>query len=256
MQEHTAQRFALQHEIREALQLQQFQLFYQPQVDHTGAIVGAEALIRWFHPQRGMVSPLEFIPIAEESGLILPLGNWIVEEACQQLVRWSQNPTTARLVIAINVSARQFQQQQFVMQLLSTLQRTGANPRYLKLELTESMLVHNQQDIIAKMDELKNHGIKFSLDDFGTGYSSLSYLKRLPISELKIDKSFVNDILTDSNDAAIARMIIRLAQSMELRVIAEGVETQTQRDWLEAEGCVHYQGYYFGKPVAAADFPL
>jgi len=256
MQEHTAQRFALQHEIREALQLQQFQLFYQPQVDHTGAIVGAEALIRWFHPQRGMVSPLEFIPIAEESGLILPLGNWIVEEACQQLVRWSQNPTTARLVIAINVSARQFQQQQFVMQLLSILQRTGANPRYLKLELTESMLVHNQQDIIAKMDELKNHGIKFSLDDFGTGYSSLSYLKRLPISELKIDKSFVNDILTDSNDAAIARMIIRLAQSMELRVIAEGVETQTQRDWLEAEGCVHYQGYYFGKPVAAADFPL
>lgn len=256
MQEHTAQRFALQHEIREALQLQQFQLFYQPQVDHTGAIVGAEALIRWFHPQRGMVSPLEFIPIAEESGLILPLGGWIVEEACQQLVRWSQNPATARLVIAINVSARQFQQQQFVMQLLSTLQRTGANPRYLKLELTESMLVHNQQDIIAKMDELKNHGIKFSLDDFGTGYSSLSYLKRLPISELKIDKSFVNDILTDSNDAAIARMIIRLAQSMELRVIAEGVETQTQRDWLEAEGCVHYQGYYFGKPVAAADFPL
>lgn len=256
MQEHTAQRFALQHEIREALQLQQFQLFYQPQVDHTGAVVGAEALIRWFHPQRGMVSPLDFIPIAEESGLILPLGNWIVEEACQQLVRWSQNPATARLVIAINVSARQFQQQQFVMQLLTALKRTGANPRYLKLELTESMLVHNQQDIIAKMDELKNHGIKFSLDDFGTGYSSLSYLKRLPISELKIDKSFVNDVLTDSNDAAIARMIIRLAQSMELRVIAEGVETQAQRNWLEAEGCVHYQGYYFGKPVAAADFPL
>ncbi|MFC3114694.1 bifunctional diguanylate cyclase/phosphodiesterase [Cellvibrio fontiphilus] len=256
MQEHTAQRFALQHEIREALQLQQFSLFYQPQVDSSGAIVGAEALIRWFHPQRGMVSPADFIPIAEESGLILPLGNWIVEEACRQLVRWSSNPATAALVISINVSARQFQQPQFVMQLLAALEHSSANPRLLKLELTESMLVHNQQDIIAKMDELKNHGIKFSLDDFGTGYSSLSYLKQLPISELKIDKSFVNDVLTDSNDAAIARMIIRLAQSMELRVIAEGVETKDQRDWLEAQGCVHYQGYYFGKPVAAADFPL
>ncbi len=256
MQAHTAQRFALQHEIREALQSQQFQLFYQPQVDSSGAIVGAEALIRWFHPQRGMVSPADFIPIAEESGLILSLGNWIVEEACRQLVRWSHNPATAGLVISINVSARQFQQPQFVMQLLTALERSGANPRLLKLELTESMLVHNQQDIIAKMDELKNHGIKFSLDDFGTGYSSLSYLKQLPISELKIDKSFVNDVLIDSNDAAIARMIIRLAQSMELRVIAEGVETKEQRDWLEAQGCVHYQGYYFGKPLAAADFPL
>ncbi|HEX7763944.1 MAG TPA: EAL domain-containing protein [Cellvibrio sp.] len=254
MQAHTAQRFALQHEIREALIQQQFQLFYQPQVDHTGAVIGAEALIRWFHPQRGMVSPLEFIPIAEESGLILQLGNWIVEEACHQLVRWSQHPATRELVISINVSARQFQQAQFVMQLLTALQRTGANPHCLKLELTESMLVQNPQDIIAKMDELKNHGIKFSLDDFGTGYSSLAYLKRLPINELKIDKSFVNDVLVDSNDAAIARMIIRLAQSMELRVIAEGVETKAQRDWLEAQGCLHYQGYYFGKPVAAAEF--
>ncbi|OZY87463.1 diguanylate cyclase [Cellvibrio mixtus] len=254
MQAHTAQRFALQHEIREALIQHQFQLFYQPQVDYTGAVIGAEALIRWFHPQRGMVSPLEFIPIAEESGLILQLGNWIVEEACHQLVRWSQHPATRELVISINVSARQFQQAQFVMQLLTALQRTGANPHCLKLELTESMLVQNPQDIIAKMDELKNHGIKFSLDDFGTGYSSLAYLKRLPINELKIDKSFVNDVLVDSNDAAIARMIIRLAQSMELRVIAEGVETKAQRDWLEAQGCLHYQGYYFGKPVAAAEF--
>lgn len=254
MQELTAQRFVLQHEIREALQQQQFKLFYQPQVDHTGTVIGVEALIRWLHPERGMVSPADFIPIAEESGLILPLGNWIVEEACNQLVRWSKNAATQHLVVSINVSARQFQQQQFVVQLLAALRRTGANPLHLKLELTESMLVHNQEEIIAKMDELKNHGIKFSLDDFGTGYSSLSYLKRMPISELKIDKSFVNDVLTDSNDAAIARMIIRLAQSMELRVIAEGVETEQQRHWLEAEGCLHYQGYYFGKPMAASDF--
>jgi diguanylate cyclase (GGDEF)-like protein/PAS domain S-box-containing protein len=253
MQEHTAQRFVLQHEMREALQHQQFQLFYQPQVDTTGTMVGVEALIRWFHPERGMVSPGEFIPIAEESGLILPLGSWIVDEACAQLVRWSQNPLTRHLVISINVSARQFQQQQFVMQLLTALQLSGANPRLLKLELTESMLVHNQEEIIAKMDELKNHGITFSLDDFGTGYSSLSYLKRLPISELKIDKSFVDDVLIDSNDAAIARMIVRLAQSMELQVIAEGVETKAQSEWLAAQGCSHFQGYYFGKPMSATN---
>lgn len=251
MQAHTAQRFALQQEIREALQQQQFALFYQPQIDNTGALVGVEALIRWFHPERGLVSPQEFIPIAEESGLILPLGNWIVEEACQQLVRWSHHPATRDWSVSINVSARQFQQPQFVTQLFNTLEQTGANPLRLKLELTESMLVHNQQDIIARMDDLKSHGITFSLDDFGTGYSSLAYLKRLPISELKIDKSFVNDVLEDNNDAAIARMIIRLGQSMELRVIAEGVETAAQRDWLEAEGCLYYQGYYFCKPLAA-----
>ncbi|WP_331344219.1 bifunctional diguanylate cyclase/phosphodiesterase [Cellvibrio sp. UBA7661] len=254
MQAMTAQRFALQNEIREALQQQQFQLYYQPQVDNQGAVVGAEALIRWLHPQRGMVSPMEFIPIAEESGLILPLGNWIVKTACEQLIRWSQSPLTAHLLLSINVSARQFQHPQFVEQILAIIARTGANPTKLKLELTESMLVSNEQDIITKMDALKAAGIKFSLDDFGTGYSSLSYLKRLPISELKIDKSFVNDILADANDAAIARMIIRLAQSMELTVIAEGVETQAQRDWLEHEGCFKYQGYFFGKPVAIDNF--
>ena len=156
--------------------------------------------------------------------------------------------------IAINVSARQFQQHNFVEQLQQILARTGADPYQLKLELTESMLVDNPEDITTKMDALKTHGIKFSLDDFGTGYSSLSYLKRLPINELKIDKSFVNDILTDPNDAAIARMIIRLAQSMELKVIAEGVETKEQRDWLEQEGCFKYQGYYFGRPMPVEKF--
>lgn len=254
MQSMAAQRFALQHELREALQQQQFKLFYQPQTDTAGHVIGAEALIRWLHPQRGMVSPLEFIPLAEDSGLIVPLGNWILETACQQIVQWSKEPTTAHLSIAINVSARQFQQHNFVEQLQQILARTGADPHQLKLELTESMLVDNPEDITTKMDALKTHGIKFSLDDFGTGYSSLSYLKRLPINELKIDKSFVNDILTDPNDAAIARMIIRLAQSMELKVIAEGVETKEQRDWLEQEGCFKYQGYYFGRPMPVEKF--
>lgn len=254
MQTITAQRFALQHDIREALQREEFQLYLQPQLNDLGQVKGAEALIRWLHPQRGMVSPLEFIPIAEDSGLIIPLGNWIVEEACKRLVSWSTDSATEHLSLAINVSARQIQQYNFVEQLLEIIHRTGADPRQLKLELTESMLVDNPQDIITKMDALKPHGIKFSLDDFGTGYSSLSYLKRLPINELKIDKSFVNDILTDPNDAAIARMIIRLAQSMELSVIAEGVETKAQRDWLEQEGCLKYQGYYFARPMPADKF--
>ncbi|MDR7091380.1 MULTISPECIES: bifunctional diguanylate cyclase/phosphodiesterase [Cellvibrio] len=256
MQAVTAQRFALQNEIREALQQRQFQLYYQPQMNHVGKVVGAEALIRWIHPQRGMIPPLDFIPLAEESGLILALGNWIFATACAQLVEWSKSTVTADIVLSVNVSARQFQHPDFVAQLLLIIHGSGINPHRLKLELTESMLVANQHDIITKMDALKTHGIKFSLDDFGTGYSSLSYLKRLPISELKIDKSFVNDILSDTNGAAIARMIIRLAQSMELTVIAEGVETKAQRDWLESEGCFRYQGYYFGRPVAIENFPL
>lgn len=251
MQAAAAQRFSLQQEIRDAMQHNQFQLYYQPQINSAGKTTGAEALIRWVHPQRGMVSPMDFIPVAEDSGLIIPLGNWIVEEACQQLVEWSKNPTTAELSIAINVSARQFQQPNFVEQTLAIINKTGADPHHIKLELTESMLVENQQDIITKMTALRAQGIKFSLDDFGTGYSSLSYLKRLPINELKIDKSFVKDVLEDINDASIARMIIRLAQSMELTVIAEGVETREQRDWLENEGCFKYQGYFFGRPVPA-----
>lgn len=256
MQAVTAQRFELQNEIREALQQQQFQLYYQPQIDHAGKVVGAEALIRWIHPQRGMIPPLDFIPLAEESGLILSLGNWIFATACAQLFEWSKTVAAAHIVLSVNVSARQFQHRDFVAQLLLIIHGSGIDPHKLKLELTESMLVANQQDIITKMDTLKSHGIKFSLDDFGTGYSSLSYLKRLPISELKIDKSFVKDILTDTNDAAIARMIIRLAQSMELSVIAEGVETKEQRDWLESEGCFKYQGYYFGRPVPIDKFQI
>ena len=252
MQVFTAQRFALQHELREALRLQQFQLYYQPQVDSRGRWVGAEALVRWQHPQRGIVPPMEFIPLAEDSGLILPLGKWILQEACAQLVAWAAQPASASLTISVNVSARQFQQEDFVAQVRAALAQSGANPARLVLELTESLLATNPQELAAKMDALKNDGIQFSLDDFGTGYSSLAYLKRLPISELKIDRSFVKDVLADANDAAIARMIIRLAQSLELRVLAEGVETREQRDWLEREGCGHYQGYWFGRPAPAA----
>lgn len=254
MQEITAQRFILQNQMRDALKLDQFQLYLQPQFDAGNQLYGAEALVRWHHPERGMVFPNDFIPIAENSGLIVPLGAWIVQAACEQLVRWSQDARTAQLSLSINISARQIQQHNFVEHLLVSIETTGANPARLKLELTETMLVNNPQDIIAKMDALKEHGIQFSLDDFGTGYSSLSYLKRLPINELKIDRSFVNDVLSDSNDAAIARMVIRLAQSLELNVIAEGVESEAQRDWLEQEGCFHYQGYYFGKPVPPEEF--
>lgn len=256
MQSQSAERFALQAQLREALASQQFTLFYQPQMDREGQCQGAEALIRWQHPKRGLVSPLEFIPLAEESGLILPLGQWILEAACAQLLSWATSPATAKLNLSINISARQFQHPQFVAQLLDTVERTGIDPRRLKLELTESMLLAHQDEIITKMNALKARGIKLSLDDFGTGYSSLAYLKRLPIDELKIDKSFVRDILVDPNDAAIALTIIRLAQSMDLNVIAEGVETLEQRNWLEQQGCYRYQGYYFGKPVAASEFAI
>jgi len=254
MQSQTAERFALQVEMREALALGQFDLHYQVQVGQRGERLGAEALIRWHHPRRGLVSPQEFIPLAEESGLIVPLGNWIIERACAQLIIWSQQESTADLVLSINISARQFQHPQFTAELLATVKRTGVNPQRLKLELTETMLLAHQQELITKMNTLKAQGITLSLDDFGTGYSSLAYLKLLPIDELKIDKSFVRDILTDPNDAAIALTVIRLAQSMELEVIAEGVETQAQRNWLEAQGCYRYQGYYFGKPVNAEEF--
>ena len=201
------------------------------------------------HPQRGLVSPADFIALAEETGLILPLGQWVLETACIQITRWAARPETARLSIAVNVSALQFHQDGFVEQVVATLQRTGANSRRLKLELTESLLVSNVEATIEKMNALKAVGVGFSLDDFGTGYSSLSYLKRLPLDQLKIDQSFVRDILLDANDAAIAKMVIVLADSLGLAVIAEGVETQAQRKFLADMGCHACQGYLFGRPL-------
>ncbi len=252
-------RAALETDLREAVRLDQFVLHYQAQMatNHaTGGryLTGAEVLVRWLHPVRGMVSPAEFIPAAEETGLILPLGHWVLTTACVQLAVWATQPEMAHLTLAVNVSARQFHHRDFVAQVLAVLEYTGANPQRLKLELTESMLVTNVEDVIAKMYALKATGVGFSLDDFGTGFSSLSYLKRLPLDQLKIDQGFVRDILVDPNDAAISRTVVALAGSLGLAVIAEGVETAAQRDALAGLGCHAYQGYLFSRPLPLAGF--
>ena len=201
-----------------------------------------------------MVSPAEFIPLAEETGLILPLGHWVLETACSQLAKWAIRPEMAQLTIAVNVSVHQINRPDFVSQVLAVLKDSGADPLRLKLELTESLLVHNVEEIIDKMAALKAAGVGFSLDDFGTGYSSLSYLKRLPLDQLKIDQSFVRDVLTDPNDAAIARTVVALARSLGLSVMAEGVETAAQRDFLARSGCDAYQGYFFSRPLPIDGF--
>lgn len=254
MQAAVSARAALEADLREGLQDGQFLLHYQPQVDATGRVTGAESLVRWQHPLRGLVAPLAFIPLAEETGLILPLGSWVLATACRQLADWANAAATADLSLAVNVSAGQLHQADFVEQVLAIIDETGANPKKLKLELTESLLLNDVEDIIAKMSRLKARGICFSLDDFGTGYSSLSYLKRLPLEQLKIDQSFVRDILTDPNDAAIARTVVALAQSLGLSVIAEGVESEAQRDLLASQGCHAYQGYLFSRPLPIAAF--
>jgi diguanylate cyclase (GGDEF)-like protein/PAS domain S-box-containing protein len=247
-------RTALLAELRQAIGGEQLRLYYQPQLNSARQVVGAEALLRWQHPRRGLVQPNEFIPLAEETGLIVAMGQWALETACAQLKAWEGKPETGALTVAVNVSVAQFRQDGFVEQVLSAIEQSGANPRRLKLELTESVMVSDIEDIIAKMMSLKEKGISFSLDDFGTGYSSLAYLKRLPIEQLKIDQSFVRGILDDANDAAIARMVIVLAGSLGLNVIAEGVETQTQCEWLVSAGCHHFQGYLFGRPLALEQF--
>ena len=237
-------------DLREAVIKHQFVLHYQPQVVGNGTVTGVEALVRWQHPLRGTVSPAEFIPMTEETGLILPLGQWVLETACLQLAAWALNPAMEHLTVAVNVSARQFQQINFVDSVLATLKRTGARPKLLKLELTESMLVDDVELINTKMDALKACGVSFALDDFGTGYSSLAYLKRLPLDQLKIDQGFVRNIVADPNDAVIAKMVVVLAESMGLSVIAEGVELQAQADCLANLGCHAYQGYLFSRPLS------
>ena len=240
-------------DLQRALDQQEFMLHYQVQVDRHGEPIGAEALVRWKHATRGMVSPGEFIALAEETRMILPLGQWVLEQACAELAGWSQCLTKSLWTMSVNVSALQFAQDDFVSNVLSALLKTGANPERLKLELTESMLVHDVQSVIVKMNALREHNVKFSLDDFGTGYSSLSYLKRLPLDQLKIDQSFVHDLLTDPNDAVIAHAIIALGHSLGLQVIAEGVETGAQRDVLTGIHCDAFQGFYFARPVAASE---
>jgi diguanylate cyclase (GGDEF)-like protein/PAS domain S-box-containing protein len=240
--------------LRKALGNQEFQLYYQLQVDSSLHPLGAEALIRWLHPSRGVVSPAEFIPLAEETGLIVPIGQWVIESACAQLKTWQQHPLTRELVLSVNVSAKQFFQVDFVAQLLETVKLHEINPNLLKLELTESIMVENIESTISTMNTLRASGIQFSLDDFGTGYSSLQYLKKLPLDQLKIDRSFIRDFATDSGDQAIVCTIIAMANTLKLDVIAEGVETQAQRQLLLDIGCTNFQGYLFSKPVTIDEF--
>jgi diguanylate cyclase (GGDEF)-like protein/PAS domain S-box-containing protein len=247
-------RIGLERDLHDALQQRQFELFYQRQVDQSGATVGAEVLLRWRHPQQGFVSPANFIPVAEETGLIVPIGRWALEEACRCLARWAADAEKSALTIAVNISVAQFLREDLEQTVVAVLQETGANPARLKLEITESLLASDIHRITAQMAAIRRHGVIFSLDDFGTGYSSLTYLKRLPLNQLKIDQSFVRDILSDSNDLAIAQTIVALAETMGLDVIAEGVETQAQRALLHEIGCNHYQGYLYGRPQCLEEF--
>lgn len=254
IQDRVMKRAAMEADLRTALKEQQFLLYYQPQVDATGRVVGAEALMRWQHPERGMVSPGEFIPLAEETGVILPLGLWALDQACAQLAAWAKEPLTESLLLAVNISARQFQQSDFVDQVIGAIEKYQVPRGRLKIELTESLLLNDAEDVIKKMSALKAHGVGFSLDDFGTGYSSLAYLRRLPLDQFKIDQSFVRNIVTNLNDAIIAKTVVALGQSLGMNVIAEGVETKEQRALLLSHGCSFYQGYFFSRPLPEAVF--
>jgi diguanylate cyclase (GGDEF)-like protein/PAS domain S-box-containing protein len=254
MQNNIAVQFSLEGELRKAVASQQFELYYQLQVDSAHRASGVEALIRWRHPERGLMSPAEFIPLAEETGLILPIGQWVMETACAQLKAWQQSPLTRGLVLSFNVSAKQFFQANFVTQVLAAIQYHAIDPMLLKLELTESALVKNIEYTIATMNELGKIGIQFSLDDFGTGYSFLQYIKKLPLNQLKIDQSFIRDIADDTGDLTVIHTIIAMAKSLNLNVIAEGVESEKQRQFLLNNGCANYQGYLFSKPVTIAQF--
>lgn len=254
MQTEIATQVMLETELREAIAQQQFRLHYQVQVDHTGRPFGAEVLLRWHHPLRGLISPLQFIAVAESSGLIIDIGMWVLDQACAQIAVWQGALKTRELSLSVNISARQFSQTNFVSMIKSCIQRHQINPNALRLELTESVLLENVDDAVRIMAKLSQLGIQFSLDDFGTGYSSLQYLKKLPLYQLKIDRSFVHDLVTDSHDRTIVRTIIAMAQSMYLSVIAEGVETQAQMELLLNNGCRRYQGFLFGKPMPIEQF--
>ena len=254
MQTRVSQRATLEANLQTALSADQFRLFYQPEVTASGQVYAAEALLRWQHPTRGLVQPAEFISIAEETGLILPLGSWVLDRACAQLAHWATLPLMKALILSINVSARQFHYPDFVDQIRAAVESHGANPNLLKLELTESLLLKDVEGTIAKLKTLRSYGVHFSLDDFGTGYSSLSYLRRLPLDQLKIDQSFVRDIPGDTNACSVVCTILSLGHTLGLRVIAEGVETQEQRDFLADNGCDFFQGYLFGHPAPSDDF--
>ena len=254
MQNVLHKRLAIERDIRIALEQQQLVLYYQIQVDSAHRTLGAEALLRWLHPERGLLSPSQFISTAEEVGLVLPIGQWVLETACSQLKAWEKNELTCELVLSVNVSAIEFRQVDFVDKIKALLKRYAINPRLLKLELTESMLLESIEGTIILMNELNKIGINFSLDDFGTGYSSLQYLKRLPIDQIKIDKSFIDNIVIDAKDKVIVGNIVTMAQSLDIKVIAEGIETEEQRKILLDIGCTQYQGYLFGKPMPIEQF--
>ena len=251
MQAQVTTRARLQHDLREALQQESFCLHYQPQINAAGQVVGVEALVRWISKEHGFISPAEFIPLAEKTGLILPLGRWILHTACTQLAQWARQPQRQGLSMAVNVSAGQFQQSNFVEQVREVLQETGAPAHQLKLELTESAMVEDMDAVVARMQALRQLGVRFSIDDFGTGFSSLAYLKRLPLDQLKIDQGFVRDCLEDHNDASIAQTVIALGHSLGLEVIAEGVETAAHQAALQSWGCRFFQGYGISKPLPA-----
>ena len=240
--------------MRKALQKDEFRLHYQVQVDSHQRPIGAEALVRWDHPEQGLISPARFIPVAEDTGLILPLGLWVLQTACIQLKEWESDPYARDLSLAVNVSARQFRKPDFVRILSEMIEQLKINPASLKLELTESVVLENVSSTIEKMHALKSMGVRFSMDVFGTGYSSLAYLTQLPLDQLKIDQSFVRNIGTKTSDAMIVQTIIGMANNLGIEVIAEGVETAAQRDFLWGAGCKLYQGYLYGKPVPSREF--
>jgi EAL domain-containing protein (putative c-di-GMP-specific phosphodiesterase class I) len=246
MQEAIAERAELERDLREAIQKTQFELYFQLQVDQSRIPFAAEALVRWNHPKRGLVGPSRFIQLAEETGLVIPIGRWVLEQACARLEAWQKNPHTDRLLLSVNVSARQFRQPDFVDQVRSAIASHQINAHLLKLELTESVLLENIEEATQTMDTLRQSGVRFALDDFGTGYSSLRYLKKLPIDQLKIDQSFVRDITVNQQDRAIVRTIIAMASNLSVDCIAEGVETEEEYRLLRGDGCQLFQGHLFG----------
>ncbi len=256
MQVVISQRAQLESDLQAAISGQQFLLYYQPQISRDGGVVGAEGLLRWRHPEKGLISPAQFIGVAEESELIVPIGQWVLRSACAQLAAWSRDPQLENVHIAVNVSARQFRHPDFVASVVDALNHAGVRPHLLELELTESLVLDNVDDSVAKMHLLRTKGVRFSVDDFGTGYSSLAYLTRLPLHQLKIDQSFVRNLGTRPTDDVIVQTIIGMARNLDLEVIAEGVETEEQRSFLERHGCDLYQGYLFARPMRAEDFQV
>jgi predicted signal transduction protein with EAL and GGDEF domain len=246
------EKLVLQHEMRDGLARSEFTLLYQPQVDlRTGRVFAVEALVRWQHPTFGMLSPLKFIPMAEETGLIVPLGDWVLHEACRQNRAW-QNAGLPPMNVCVNVSARQFREKTLISRVVNALHESGMDARHLELEITESLIMQDVDQSVATMEELQRLGVKLAIDDFGTGYSSLNALKTFPVARLKIDKSFISNLATNDSDRAVAGAVISLGQKLNLRVIAEGVETAEQVEFLRANNCDEIQGYYFSKPITSA----